>query len=184
MEMIMEDVLNELEDKYYGEFEESREAIIAELEPIHRETLSKGLDAFREFEEEVIHRFGGAYLPYVFWVELSQFMDKPETRKQLADILECFVNSDFDEEDTRRMKSLLIIYLALEKEFEVDKIEGTIIAKSHPKVIEFFGKVKGFVEKNKASVDMYLEKFRMLRNHYPDFDLLRLPLIRLKEQLQ
>lgn len=184
MEVIMEDVLNELEDKFYGELEEDREAIIAALEPIHKESLAKGIAAFREFEEEVILRFGGAYLPYVFWVELSIFMDSGDNRKYLAEILDAFVSSDFDEADTRRMKSLLITYMALEKEFEIDKIEGTIIAKSHPKVVEYFAKVKGFVEKNKASVDMYLEKFRMLRNHYPDFELLRMPLVRLKEQIK
>jgi hypothetical protein len=49
--------------------------------------------------------------------------------------------------------------------------------------VEYFKKVQTFVLKNKTSVDMYIEKFQMLKDGFPDFELLALPLIKLKEQL-
>ena len=117
------------------------------------------------------------------WVELAQFTADHGNREQMFAIVEAFVNSGFEEEERKKMKSLLITYIAIEREFEVNKIFTLIVDKSHPSVQEFFRKVQTFVAKNKTSVDMYLEKFHMLKHNYPDFDLFALPLIKLKEQM-
>jgi hypothetical protein len=49
-------------------------------------------------------------------------------------------------------------------------------------VKEYFAKITTFVSKNKNSTDTYLEKFRILMETYPDFELLGLPITKLKEQ--
>ncbi|MEY3444481.1 MAG: hypothetical protein RLZZ519_2762, partial [Bacteroidota bacterium] len=104
-------------------------------------------------------------------------------RDQLFAIMQAFVDSGFEEEERKKMKSLLITYFAIEREFEVNKILTLIVEKSHPSVVEYFKKVQTFVLKNKTSVDMYIEKFQMLKEGFPNFELLALPLIKLKEQL-
>ena len=126
---------------------------------------------------------GGVYIPYVMWAELAQFIEHHNNREQLFGIMQAFVDSGFEEEERKKMKSMLITYFAIEREFEVNKILTLIVEKSHPSVVEYFKKVQTFVLKNKTSVDMYIEKFQMLKDGFPDFELLALPLIKLKEQL-
>jgi hypothetical protein len=181
--MSLAKTLAELEERYYDELEEDRDAVINELAPLHEAALKKGIAEFRKFSAEAMGICGGVYIPYIMWVELGQFMDKQDNRTQLFAIMEAFVNSGFEEEERKKMKSLLITYVAIEREFEVNKIITLIVEKAHPAVQEFFKKVQNFVAKNKTSVDMYIEKFGMLKDSYPNFDLLALPLIKLKDHL-
>lgn len=181
--MSLAKTLAELEERYYGELEEDRDAVIEELSALHMAALDKGMAEFRKFSDEAIKVCGGVYIPYVLWVELALFTVDQGNRAQIFGIMEAFVNSDFEEEERKKMKSLLITYFAIEREFEVNKILTLIVDKAHPTVQEYFRKVQTFVAKNKTSVDMYIEKFHMLKNGYPNFELLALPLIKLKEQL-
>ncbi len=181
--MSLAKTLAQLEERYYDELEEDRDAVIEELAVLHKEALQKGLPEFRAFATEAMAVCGGVYIPYIMWVELAQFIGDQGNRERLFAIVDAFVNSGFEEEERKKMKSLLITYFAIEREFEVNKIMTLVVDKSHPSVQEFFRKVQTFVLKNKTSVDMYIEKFQMLKGSYPNFELLSLPLIKLKEQL-
>lgn len=181
--MSLEKTLEALEDRYYNELEEDRDAVIEELSPLHQAALEKGIKEFRKFAAAAMNICGGVYIPYLMWVELATFMEKQTNREHIFTLLQAFVDSGFEEDERKKMKSLLITYFAIEREFEVNKIITLIVEKAHPSVQEFFRKVQNFVAKNKTSVDMYIEKFQMLKDSYPDFDLLSLPLIKLKEHL-
>ncbi|MEM7038087.1 MAG: hypothetical protein AAF570_13975 [Bacteroidota bacterium] len=181
--MSIANTLEKLEDKYYGELEEDRDAVIETLVPMHQEALGKGMDAFREFAEQAMDACGGVYIPHVMWVELAQFIEDESNRIELYNIIAAFVNSGFEETERKKMKSLLITYFALEREFERNKVMTLVVSKAHPDVQEYFRKVENFVAKNKTSVDMYIEKFHMLKDKAPDFALLRMPVIKLKEHL-
>ena len=80
-------------------------------------------------------------------------------------------------------RPLLITYFAMEREFEVNKLITLVVEKAHPSVIEYFKKVQNFVLKNKTSVDMYIEKFNMLKDYAPNFEMLRMPVSKLKEAI-
>lgn len=181
--MSLAKTLAQLEERYYDELEEDRDAVVAELAVMHQEALSKGIAEFRKFSAEAMEVCGGVYIPYIMWVELSQFIGDNSNRQHLFGIIEAFVNSGFEEEEKKKMKSLIITYFAIEREFEVNKILTLIVEKAHPAVQEFFKKAQTFVAKNKTSVDMYIEKFQMLKSGFPNFELLSLPLIKLKEQI-
>lgn len=181
--MSLSNTLEQLEEKFYGELEEERGPIIAELAELHDQALSEGFESFRKFSEEAMQTCGGIYIPYILWVELGLFIESPEEREQISEILRAFVVSGFEEIEKKKMKPLLISYFAIEKEFEVNKIMALIVDKAHPEVQEYFKKLLAFVAKNKKSVDMYSEKFNILREYSPNFELLRMPVIKLKEHL-
>lgn len=181
--MSLAKTLDQLEEKFYGEFEEDRDAVIEELAALHKEALAKGVAEFREFSTAAMEVCGGVYIPYIMWVELAIFVEQQDNRERFFAITEAFVNSGFEEDERKKMKSLLITYFAIEREFEVNKIMTLIVEKAHPAVQEYFKKVQNFVLKNKTSVDMYTEKFQMLKRSFPDFELLSMPLIKLKERL-
>lgn len=181
--MSLEELIEQLEEKYYGDWEEDRGPVIEVLLPIQREALESGIDAFRGFADMVMDICGGIYIPYIMWVELAWYLDNLEERDRIFTTIESFVNSGFEEIERKKMKSLLITYFAIEREFEVNKVKVLIVEKAHPTVQEYFRKVQNFVAKNKTSVDNYLEKFQMIKSIDPDFSLLRMPVIKLKEHL-
>ena len=181
--MSLEELLEQVEEKYYGEWEEKRAPVVEVLIPIQTEALSEGTEEFHKFSDKVMDTCGGIYTPYLMWVELSNFIDDPENRDRIHIIIQAFVDSGFELEESKKMKSLLITYFAQEKEFEVNKVKALIVEKSHPDVQEYFRKIQNFVAKNKTSVDMYINKFNMIRKFTPDFDLIRMPVIKLKEHL-
>lgn len=181
--MSLEKDLDTLEDKYYGEFEEDRTAIVAELSALHKADLEANDRVFSDFSRTVITRFGGAFIPYIFWTELQEFAKDNSRRGNLMDTIRAFTESGFEEIEVKKMKPLLITYFTMEKEFEIDKLFTLVINKSHPSVGEYFQKWLNFVEKNKSSVEMYVEKFNLLKGMYPDFGLLATPVTKLKEKL-
>ncbi len=181
--MSFTDTLTLLEEKYYSETEEDRNEVINTLTDMHEASLGEGLDVFRTFASEAMRSCGGVYIPYLLWTELANFIEDEEQRVGIFNLIQAFVDSDFEEPEKKKMKTLLIPYIALEKEFEINKINSLIIEKAHPDVQEYFRKIRDFVEKNKTSVDMYVEKFDMLKDYAPNFELMRLPVTRLKEQL-
>jgi hypothetical protein len=181
--MSLEELLEQLEEKYYGDWEEERGPVVEVLLPIQDEALASGMESFRTFSDMVMDTCGGIYIPYLMWVELAYFIDQPEDRDRIHNIIRAFVNSGFELEESKKMKSLLITYFAEEKEFEVSKVIVLIVEKAHPDVQEYFRKVQNFVAKNKTSVDMYTEKFQMIKHFTPDFNLLRMPVIKLKDHL-
>ena len=177
-------LLDKIEDKFEGEdFEEHREDIVAELTNLHHES-GEDEDNFNRFLVQVATRFGGVYIPYLFWDKLSEFMENPDQRIYLYQLVKSFSESDFYELEQKRMKSLLITYIAKEKQFEIDKLRALILDKAHPTVKEYFMKLSTFVEKNQKSTSMYCEKFDLLKDIHPNFDLMDLPVTQIKEKFQ
>ncbi len=175
-------LLDDLEDKYGpGEPEENKAALIQELYDIHMQTISDE-DLLNRFTVLASERFGGVYIPYLFWVKLSDYYEYELDRSYLFTLLKAFANSNFSIEEQKMMKALIIIYFAREKEFEINKYFTLHMSDIHPNVKEYFQKLLQFVEKNKKSTDMYCEKFEILKDVQPDFDLMNTPLSKLKQQ--
>ena len=172
-----------LEEKFYGELEENKEAIIKELEEPLEAAMTAGGDTYRDFANDAKDKLGGLLIPHLFWAELKIFVEEPEHRPHIFEMIQAFTVSNFEEEEMKKIKPLLITYFSIEKEFEINKIQNLIVDKAHPGVQDYFGKLISFVKKNQSSVKMYIEKFDMLKDKSPDFELLRLPVIKLKERL-
>jgi hypothetical protein len=179
--------LEQLEDKYYGEWEESRDTLVGELKTIHQELATSDPDRLQEFKFRVINHYGGAYIPYVFWQQLATFLNpaqQEDARTFLHEILKSFVDSDFEEPEKMKMKPLVVTYFTAEKEFEINKLKTLVFEKSHPSVRDYFSTLEGFITKNKRATVMYRRKFKMLKDYFPDFKLLDQPLSYLEESLQ
>lgn len=181
--MNIHQVLDELEEKYYGEWEEDKDMLISALDTIHRE-ITADRDALNRFIVQVNDRFGGAYIPHVFWDKLAEFLSMPEQRTYLYEMIKAFTNSDFDEEEQKKMKPLLITYFANEKQFEIDKIHTLVVDKAHPAVKDYFYKLFNFVRKNQRATEMYRDKFTLLKNIHPDFEVMDMPITQLREHVQ
>lgn len=179
-------LLNAIEDKYVeNELEEIREKAVEEITELHQQVVEKKpeeLDRFLLLSAGVL---GGVYIPYVFWYKLGEFYDGDEiqARDFLQKLIQMFTLSNFEEEERRMIKSLLIAYLSREKEFEIDKIRTLIIDKTHKDVKDYFYKLFSFVEKNSKATVMYCEKFKLLKDYAPNFELLGYPVSKLKEIL-
>lgn len=172
-----------LEDKFDIDEPDQKEALLDQLIARHNELVAKGGTDLETFNEEVVQYFGGIFIPYIFWGELGNYMDDDSHRVKLFDLISAFANSGFEKDERSKMKPLIITYFSVEKEFEIDKIQSLIVEKSHPSVQEYFRKLINFVEMNKTSVDMYVDKFQLLRSRKPSFELMKLPLAKLKDQL-
>ncbi len=177
------DQLQNLEDKFYGEWEENREQLVAALTNLHLEA-AEDQGKFSRFLVQTADRFGGIYIPYLFWDKLAYFLHAEEQRSYLQDLMVKFANSNFEPEEQSKMKLLLVVYFAKEKEFEINKIRAKIIEKSHPEVKEYYLKLLNFTEKNQKATDMYCEKFELLKGIHPDFDLIGLPITQVRERLE
>ena len=176
--------LEKLEDKYYGEWEENKDLLVAEMTKLHLAVWEEDEDLFNRFLVQTSDRFGGVYIPYLFWDKLSSFLDMPEERHYLQQLIATFADSNFEEEEQKRMKPLLVTYIAREKRFELDKMRAKVVDKAHPMVREYFQKLINFVDKNQKATEMYCEKFDLLKDIHPDFKLLSMPITQLKDKLQ
>lgn len=174
--------LEKLEDKYYGEWEEDKVPLIKELTELHK-SVSDSEDGFNRFLVQCSERFGGSYIPYLFWDKLAYFIDTPEERYYIQELVKAFINSNFDDAEQRMLKPLLVTYFAKEKVFEINKLRAMLIDKAHPDVKEYFMNLLNFIEKNAKATEMYCEKFELLRTVHPDFSLLRMPISELREKI-
>jgi len=175
-------LLDEIEDRYsIDDQEEKKEELISELYQIHMDTASDE-ETLNRFTVLSAERFGGIYIPYLFWVKLSDFYEYELDRSYLFNLLKAFSDSNFGEDEQKLMKPLVIVYFSKEKEFEIDKLFTLVMDNAHPSVKEYFQKLLEFVDKNKRSTKMYIEKFEILKDVQPDFDLMNTPLSELKEQ--
>lgn len=182
MELI--EYLKQLDEKYYNEQNESNEFAIKELNKVYKSVL-KDPELLNDFIEEAPYVCGGAFIPFLFWITLAKFSEDHETyRPQITELIKAFCKSDFNEVDAQELKPLIITYFAMEKRFEIDKLKTYVIDKAHPNIINYFHKLLTFVDKNKDSVKTYIEKFNLIKNHTPDFQLLNMPIVRLRETLK
>lgn len=174
-------LISRIEENAGPDLDDNRDQILDDLKQLCLDLKAKGPDEYRMFRNQVLDVYGGIYIPYIFWMELAGFFHNVNHRTILFEVIQAFCFSNFEEEERRKMKPLLITYFANEKEFEMDKIQSLIIDKAHPSVREYFQKITSFVTKNKNSTGAYLEKFKILMEDYPDFELLSLPVSKLKE---
>lgn len=173
--------LDALEAQFYGEWEEERAPLVAAIQPLHVESEFDE-DSRNAFTLRVMNRFGGAYIPYLFWRSLGRFMDDANSeRGYIQEILKAFALSNFEEVEQQKMKSLLVTYFSLEKGFELNKIEAKYLTKVHPDVTAYFSHLREFTEKNTSSTEMYQEKFELVKEVFPDFDILSRPITQLRE---
>lgn len=175
--------LEALEDQFYGAWEEDKSQLVPGLLEMHMRAGEEE-DLFNRFLVQTAERFGGTYIPYLFWDKLAYFFDQPDQRIYLQELIRVFSNGNFEEEEQKKMKLLLVVYFATEKEFEIAKVRAQVVDKTHPTVRDYFLRLMEFVEKNQKATEMYVEKFKLLREVHPDFDLLSLPITQVKEKLQ
>ncbi len=173
--------LEALEDKYYGEWEEDKSALIPAMEALHKQA-SEDSETFNRFVVQSAERFGGAYIPHLFWHKLSDFLETPEERAYLQDLIRAFTESNFEPEEQKLLKPLIVVYFAREKDFESDKVKVRYLDHAHPEVREYFMKLLSFTQKNRKSTEMYMEKFELLKGMHPNFELLNLPITQLREK--
>ena len=177
-------ILDTIEEKYYGDLDEDKSQLIPVLKELHQKVQDNEEYDSEAFAADIAGRFGGAYLPYVFWEQLYLFTQGNNNRKTLQELITTFSTSDFEEPETKYMKILLIVYFNIEKSFEINRTKELIIAKAHPEIQEYFNKLLTFVEKNERSVKMYMDKWNMLRSKFPNFERLNMPIKQLKEEAQ
>lgn len=177
------EVLDQIEQIYF-EHDEDRRIAIDAFRELHQQVLADN-DLREEFEYQVLTKAGGEYIPHVFWLALGQFLrtKQAEGRKQLFECLEALVESNFSDDLKGELKPLLVVYLANEKQFELDRVMSRIVEPAHPAIKEYVEKLVAFVPKNQHSVQTYKQKFDLLRDSFPDFERFALPLPRLQEEL-
>jgi hypothetical protein len=179
-------LLEEIEDKYAdNELEDIRVAAVEEITMLHQRVVEENPSSLDRFLMLSADSIGGVYIPYIFWYKLGEFYDgeEIEAREFLQKLIKSFTLSNFEEVEQKMIKSLLIAYLAKEKEFEIDKIRTLIIDKTHKDVKDYFYKLFNFVEKNHKATVMYCEKFKLLKDYAPNFELLGYPVSKLKDLL-
>ncbi|MFK7971507.1 MAG: hypothetical protein AB8F95_14145 [Bacteroidia bacterium] len=173
--------LDKIEDQFYGEWEEDRGQLAAALKPLHEEAEADA-ETRTAFILRAMNRFGGAFIPYLFWKSLSRFVsDDAEERPFIQEIIKSFADSNFEAEEQQKMKALLVTYFSREKDFELNKVESLHISKKHPEVQEYFTHLRTFTERNASSTEMYQEKFSLVKDIYPDFAVLAQPITQLRE---
>jgi hypothetical protein len=176
--------LEQLSQQYYEQEGENREEILEQLQALHQEAMRSQAD-LDAFKQQAPYECGGAYIPFLFWVELAQFLQgQAESRNYLQQLIQAFADSDFEEADQALLKPFLVIYFKNEKQFEIDRVESRIIRHAHPTVGQFLKKAIEFVDNNRSATKTYEEKFKLLMPYFPNFELFQLSLPELEEQLQ
>jgi hypothetical protein len=186
--MDLNEQLTVIDEAYYTLEEddlEGREQIYSVMRELHNSLLEDPEQAenLYDFIVEGSSKAGGIYIPYFFWVELSKLLSNEPDRDLIWELLKRFIESDFEDETLRNMKPLLVVYFSRESEFELDRLK-THLTKAHPKVREYFHSLFRFKEQNLKSVEAYNRKFEIVRQYYPNFELLSLPVQKLEEMAE
>jgi hypothetical protein len=180
--MSLQDQLEALNTAFYEADGENRDEIVAHIKALHTAALKQPehLPAFKELAPTVA---GGAYIPYLIWMELAAIVDGRGDRDYWMKLIKALADSDFEPETLRQVRPLLVIYYRKERDFERAKMETHIVNSAHPQVREFFAKVRGFSEQNPTTAKAYLDKFMLLKPFFPNFTLFELPVQELEAQL-
>lgn len=181
--MSLTEQLDELDQQYYENEEEEAENCVAALKKLHQSVLKRPED-LATFRQKAPQVCGGNYLPYLVWMELAKILDGEKGRDQLIEYLKAFVLSDFGEELQQKMKPLLAVFYAYDRQFEIDRVNAAALRDAHPMVLEYFQRMQQFATQNKAAVKAYYEKLQLLKGYFPNFDLFDLPVPELEEYLE
>lgn len=174
--------LEQIEKAFNESEQEDRSTAIDALVALHMEVIKGKKDADLFFEQAA-GICGGIYIPYLFWIELSKYANGKGDYSRAVKLIQAFTDSDFDAELQQQMKALLVVYLAKETEFNRDKVKAHIVDKAHPTVREYFTKIYNFIENNQRVAATYNQKFALVKDYFPNFDLYNLPLAKLEAQL-
>ena len=174
--------IQKLNDSYYETEGENKAACVEKLAMLHKIALKKEKDE-TAFRHEAAQACGGCFIGHLFWKALADFYENEENRTVLFELIEAFINSDFEADDLLHIKPLLAIYFSKEKVFEVDRVNNRLVKNAHPEVQDFFTKIESFGEVNPSALKAYQTKFAMLKDQYPDFELFELPIPELEERL-
>jgi hypothetical protein len=137
-----------------------------------------------QFERLAADLGGGMFIPYLFWVEMSKYMDNKGDRDAIFHLIRAFVESDFEEEEREKMRPLLIVYFKREGgSFEISKIKAKILDDAHKDVKAYFKEVEQYPERNPSATETLLKKMHLLRRQFPQFDLFKLTVQQIEEQL-
>ncbi|MCX7606783.1 MAG: hypothetical protein N2170_05930 [Bacteroidia bacterium] len=152
------------------------EELIAQLEALHQEVLEDPA-ARATFEREVLSIAEGLYLPHIFWIYLSAFLqDKESYRPFLEYILQVFAQQPSSAFIEKRMKPLLYVYLSEEAPFYLNRLWDYLRRYARADKYEFMDNMRSFVQKNPSTVDIFRKKFHILGSYMPDFEAMTLPL--------
>lgn len=163
------------------------ETLVAQLEALHEELIQAGDDEARaDFEREVLRVADGIYLPHIFWTYLGPFLDRTQRetyRPFLEYILQVYAQLPASTFVDRRMRPLLYVYLTEEAPFYIDKLDAFLGKYAHPEKLALFQEVRAFIQKNPNTVRIFREKFALLKDYVPDFEMLAMPLPTLRASL-
>jgi len=181
--MTLEEQLEAIEKAYFDDEEENKEAVLEALQGIHQSVLKASIAEAEPFKRALAKSCGGILIPYLFWFELLQFYDHKTNSDFIQELLKIFAASNFDDDEQRFLKPLIAIYFFHETEFQLDKFQTKVSLPAHPLVNQYFEQLMRFSQSNQSSIETYLEKIKLLRRYYPDFELFNKPINRLREEL-
>ncbi|MCS7297933.1 MAG: hypothetical protein RMK19_05635 [Bacteroidia bacterium] len=160
------------------------EELIARLEALHEKVYSDEEQRI-EFERDVIKVANGIYIPHIFWIYLSAFIgDKDAYRPFLEYILQVYAQFPPHPLVDKRMRILLCVYFQEESRFYLDKLEDYLRKRSHPEKYKLIKDAQEFTNRNPRTSDIFRQKFYLLRDYSPNFELISTPLPHLRETLR
>ncbi len=175
-------------ENFYREDEETRkQQTIEAFKKLHKalyELKEKYPDVYDYFLRTASEYAGGIYIPYLFWDPLFRFIHNDESaRATLQYLIDAFATGDFEEEEQQLMKPLLSIYFYYERTFEKERFKATYYKQYHRDVQNYLDELMEFGQKNKRSIAIYVKKFKLVGNQFPDFELFSLPLDEIQSQM-
>ncbi len=174
--------LEELDKLYYEHEGEIFEDVVASMRHLHGEAMQDP-EAYTEFVQEAPNVCGGAYIPHLFWIELSRLGTEQENIDEMQRLLIAFTESDFEGPVMTQMKPLVAVFGAKASDFEVNRMKSKVVAKAHPSVKEWFEKHLHFETTSPGALKAYEQKFDLLKHYFPNYQLFELPLDEIEAQL-
>lgn len=158
----------------------SPEDLIARLEALHEE-VSQDDQLRAEFEREVLRVADGVYLPHMFWIYLGGFLqDKEAYRPFLEYILQVYVQLPPSPFVDKRMRPLLTVYFSEESSFYIDRFEDFVKRYARPEKQNLPTEIRRYIQKNPTTVRIFREKFALLKDYAPNFEMFSMALPHLR----
>lgn len=159
------------------------EEIVAQLEALH-ESVLEDEKARSEFEQAVLKVADGVYLPHIFWIYLSAFLNDREVyRPFLEYVLQVYAQLPPSPFVDKRMRPLLYVYFMNEPAFYTNKLEAFLHRYAHPEKRSLVQDIRAYIQRNPTTVRIFQQKFALLKDYLPNFEMLSMPLPELRASL-
>ncbi|MCX8112071.1 MAG: hypothetical protein N3E49_02575 [Bacteroidia bacterium] len=159
------------------------EELIARLEALHEE-VSGDENARLEFEREVLKVADGLYLPHIFWIYLGAFLEDKETYRPFIEyILQVYAQLPPSPFLEKRMRPLLCVYFTEEAPFHIHKLEASLKRYARPEKQTLFSDIQNFIKRNPTTVQIFRQKFSLLKQYLPNFEMFSMALPQLRAAL-